>query len=241
MKTFLFFLLMITAAEAQVYPKWFLFPDRIPCPSAAIKISRAPSLYRDTAIAVTFRAACDLAARYAHMTINGGQAFWTTEAGVHSMGSQYTEQYDIAHGEYLKTVLAVVESFVDKQKTIVMAGDSAGCAVPEELRAVVPVSSVPQPKWVEELPVHQSYHYGVGTSEEYYYESSSWERAENNAVMSVARSRHTTVMSLQKSTAVETQDVFNEEMNVELKNVRIVGRWRDVKKKVFYVLARMAK
>ena len=56
--------------------------------------------------------------------------------------------------------------------------------------------------------------------------------------MSLARTGHSTVQSLQKKNVIESQDVFNEDVDVTLQNVEIVARWRDVKKKVFYVMAK---
>ena len=50
---------------------------------------------------------------------------------------------------------------------------------------------------------------------------------------------HSTVQSMQKKNTIESQDVFNVDVDVELQNVEIVARWRDVKKKVFYVLAKV--
>jgi hypothetical protein len=56
--------------------------------------------------------------------------------------------------------------------------------------------------------------------------------------MSLVRTAHSTVQSMQKKNMIESQDVFNEDVDVELQNVEIVARWRDITKKVFYVLAK---
>ena len=157
------------------------------------------------------------------------------------MGASYTEEYDSSLIDFYQSTLKVIIAFVDKQKTIVLAGDSSTCALTELLKEIVHIETIKQPEWVETIPSNPSYYFGVGSSEEYYYESSSWQRAEQNAFMSLARTSHSSVVSMQKKSAVESQDLFNEDINVELRNIEIVARWRDINKKIFYVLARTKK
>lgn len=239
MKKILFFVIFICTAHAQQYPRWFLFQDQVKCSQKIVSVMRAPTFYRDSAIALAFRSGCDILAKYTNVRVRGGQAFWTTEAGVHSMGAEYSASYDSSLNDFYQSTLKVIDSFVDKQKTIVLVGDSSSCILDDELLQQVSVSTIEQPGWVERLPDNVGYLYGVGSSEEYYYESSSWERAEQNAFMSLARSTRSTVISMQKKTTNESQDVFNEDIDVELNNVEIVARWRDMKKKVFYVLGKI--
>lgn len=238
MKFAALFILFTITAGAQQYPRWFLEQNQVSCRSKIVSVMRAPSLYRDSAVALAFRTGCELLAKYTAVTIRGGQAFWTTEAGVHSMGEQYEEEFDTTISDRYQSSLKVMDTFVDKQKTIVLAGDSSVCRLNDDIKAIVSISTIPQPVWVEKLPINPLYHFGVGTSEEYFYESSSWQRAEHNALMSLARSTRTTVVSMQKKSAFESQEVFNEELDVQLQHVEIVARWRDSKKKIFYVLAR---
>jgi hypothetical protein len=238
MRTLLLLLLITGIAVAQEYPRWFLSQDQVQCQRKIVSVMRAPSLHRDSAVALAFRVSCDLLAKYTKVSVKGGQAFWTTEAGVSSMGASYTEEYDSSLNDIYQSTLKVLDTFIDKQKTIVLAGDSSSCAMNDLLRERVSVGKIKQPEWVEKLPDDKRYYYGVGSSEEYFYESSSWQRAEHNAFMSLARTGHSTVQSLQKKNVIESQDVFNEDVDVTLQNVEIVARWRDVKKKVFYVMAK---
>ncbi len=239
MKEILFLVLFMVTAHAQQYPRWFLFPDRVKCPLKIVTVMRAPTLYRDSAVALAFRTGCDMLAKYTSVRVRGGQAFWTTEAGVHSMGSQYSASYDSSLNDLYQSTLKVLDAFVDHQKTIVLVGDSSLCLLDEGLTQPISVSAIQQPDWVERLPDDARNLYGVGSSEEYYYESSSWERAEQNTFMSLARTTRSTVISMQKKTTNESQDVFNEDIDVELHNVEIVARWRDIEKKIFYVLGKV--
>ncbi len=230
--------LLFGTVKAQEYPYWFLYQDQVNCSKKIVTIMNAPTFYRDSAIGFAFRMGCGLLAKYTNVKISGGQAFWTTEAGVHSMGSHYVEEYDSSLTYYYQEKLKVLDYFIDKQKLIVLSGDSSRCLLRDEVKEKISIVTVKQPKWVEELPNDNGYFYGVGSSEEYYYETSSWDRAEHNAFMSLARTARSTVKSMQKKNMIESQDVFNEDVDVELQNIEIAARWHDVKKKVFYVLAK---
>ncbi len=238
MRTLTLLLLLAGIAGAQEYPRWFLFQDQVQCKRKIVSVMRPPSLHRDSAVALAFRVGCDLLAKYTNVSVKGGQAFWTTEAGVSSMGASYTEVYDSSLNDLYQSTLKVLDTFIDKQKTIVLAGDSSSCTLNDQLKERFSVGKIKQPEWVEKLPDDTRCYYGVGSSEEYFYEPSSWQRAEHNAFMSLARTARSTVQSLQKKSVTESQDLFNEDVDVTLQNVEIIARWRDVKKKVFYVLAR---
>ncbi len=232
-------LLLFGTTHAQVYPNWFLNQEQVGCKTKIVSVISPPTFYQDSAINFAFRKSCNLLAKYTDVKVIGGQAFWTTEAGVHSMGAHYEEEYDSSLAERFQEKLTVIDFFVDKQKLIVLAGDTSLCMIDEKVKETISVANLQQPKWVEEPPNDNRFFYGVGTSEEYYYEPSSWERAEHNAFMALARTARSTVQSMQKKNVAESQDVFNEDVDVELRNIEITARWRDVKKKVFYVLAKV--
>ncbi|MEW5799589.1 MAG: LPP20 family lipoprotein [Bacteroidota bacterium] len=243
MNRFYFFIASIVASHllfGQDYPRWFLFPRDVGCARSITIITQPPTFYRDSAISHGFRLGCDLLARYTMMQISGGQTFWATEAGIHSMGARYEQWYDTALTDVYQSTLKVIDSYIDKQKTLVLVGDKQ-CAVDDKARTMIRLDKIVQPRWVEQLPEDQQYIYAVGFSEEFYYEISSWQTAEKNAYMSLARSMHVKMQSMQKRDAIEAQDIRNEEINVTLMNVEILERWKDTKKKAFYTLARMKK
>ncbi len=239
-KLLFFFFVFFISSHAQQYPKWFLFPAKVKCSPHITIITSPPTYYRDSAIVQGFKLGCDLLARYTGMKISGGQTFWATEAGISSMGAKYELSYDTLLTEKYLSSLRVLQSFIDKQKTLVLVGDSI-CTAGADIADLISLSSIEQPRWVEELPVEQGYQFGVGFSEEFFYEISSWQVAEKNSYMALARSIQVKMQSLQKQDAAESQDIRNEEVNVNLQNVEIVARWKDMKKKIFYVLARMKK
>lgn len=230
-------LTMVHGASAQEYPRWFLFPGETGCRGAITVIAPAPTYYRDSAVAAAFRIGCDMAARYRSLHIVGGQAFWMTEAGAHSMGASFEQRYDTALTERNLTAMKVIATDIDKNRTLVLAGEGE-CGLDSLAGARLSMARVRQPKWVEEGMNDGRYQYGVGFSQEFFYDASSWQTAEKNAVMALARSVRTSVKSMQKRDAFEAQDVQDEQIDVTLRNITIVARWKDVKKKVYYVLAR---
>ncbi len=237
---FIISLIAVQLLMAQDYPRWFLFPRDVHCVNSITIITQPPTYYRDSAISHGFRLGCDLLARYTMMQISGGQTFWATEAGIHSMGARYEQNYDTALTDFYQSSLKVIDSYIDKQKTVVLVGD-ANCTIDENTRVMIRLDKIKQPRWVEQLPEDHQYAYAVGFSEEFYYEISSWQTAEKNAYMALARSMHVKMQSMQKKDAIEAQDIRNEEINVTLTNVEILERWKDTKKKAFYTLARMKK
>ncbi|MFA6468601.1 MAG: LPP20 family lipoprotein [Bacteroidota bacterium] len=241
MKFIVLLISLCSAALAQEYPRWFLQQDKLPCRPNAVMVMQAPSLQKEYAVELAFRSGCELAAKYTAVRVNGGQTFWTTEAGVHSMGAHYSEVFDSSLIEQYQSTLKIIDTFIDRNKLIVLVGDSVSCALDDAMRSFVRIEDVPQPSWVETLPSAEGFYFAVGTSEEYYTEVSSWQRAEQNAVLALARTTHTKVVSVQKKSAVESQDLFNEEVDVQLKSVEISERWRDAQKKIFYILARTKK
>lgn len=238
--TVLFLLLLCGQVLAQQYPRWFLFPAEVRCPQSVSVITQPPTFYKDSAIAEGFRLGCEMLARHMMMQISGGQAFWATEAGIHSMGAEYKVLYDTSLTDAYRRVLKVLASYIDKKKTLVLVGDSS-CSADERVLRMIAIQSIPQPAWVEQLPDDAQFTYAVGFSEEFYYETSSWQRAERNGYLALARSIQVKMKAMQKRDAIEAQDIRNEEIDVVLSNIEVVERWRDVKKKIFYVLMRMKK
>lgn len=235
----IFFILTLASATVypQQYPHWFLYQSEVSCKPTIVSIVGASTFYRDSAIAQGFRTGCDLLAKYSNVEIAGGQGFIATESGTFAMGADYAERYDSSLSQHFAASLKVLDTYTDKQKTIVLAGDPS-CSLLPSFTEKIAVENITQPQWVEELPKSREYNFGVGLSQEYFTEISSWQTAERNAFLSLARSMQIKLQGLQKRNQFEHSDVRNEDLDVRLQNVEIVARWRDTKRKIFYVLAR---
>jgi hypothetical protein len=241
MKSFLLlFFSAVSFSLSQEYPRWFLFQGEVHSQWNAVAMTPGSTYQRDSAVAFGFRKGCEILARYAQLQISGGQAFWDTEAGTFSMGSNYVETFDTSLVDRYITASKVLDAYSDKMKTFVLVGDSSS-ELNEEVTGNVSMKNIKEPTWTETLPENRNFFYGVGLSQEYFYEQSSWMAAEKNAYMAIARTIRIKVQALQKEDAREGQDVRNEDVNALLQNVEIVARWRDIKRKIFYVLARVKK
>lgn len=232
--------LLSHSSYSQSYPKWFLYPEQISCKNAITVIIRPSTIYSESAIANGFLLGCDLLAKYSSSTVSGGQAFWSTENGVYAMGSNYEEIYDTTLAVQFSEKLRVINTYSDDTKLTVLVGDSS-CTYDESLFELISIRSIPEPKWVETLPSSSGFVFGVGIAQDYLYEVSSWAAAEKNAYMSLARTDKVKLKSLLKQDQIEHQDLRNEEINVQLESVKILARWKDAKRKIFFVLARMKK
>ncbi|MFA6540823.1 MAG: LPP20 family lipoprotein [Bacteroidota bacterium] len=237
---FLILFLFQVPAFSQQYPRWFLYQGEVNCRPNAAAIVGASTFYRDSAVAGGFRSACTLQAKYFQMAVTGGQAFWGTEGGTFAIGSEYAERYDSSLVDLFLSRFHVLASFGDKQQMIVLAGDRE-CELSDEMRESVSLNTIQQPSWIESLPEQEGYIYGAGMSQEYFYEQSSWQSAEKNSYMSIARSIGIRVKGMQKQDSAEHQDVRDEELNAVMHQVEVIARWRDTADKVFYVLSRAKK
>jgi hypothetical protein len=225
------------ALFGQSYPRWFLYPDEVRCPHVAVGYAQSFH-YKDSAVVRAFRFACDVSAINRRSTIVGSNAFWATEGGTVQMSSEFEESFDEQAASEALGRYVVLDKYLTPQMTIVLAGDSS-CLGAGFRREILSISQDQKPEWITQLPVERGYEYAVGLAERYYYETSSWNIAEQHARLSLARQKHTKLESLQKSTVVTGEALQRETVSATLEGVEIVARWSDPRDGVLYVLSRM--
>jgi len=221
---------------SQSYPRWFLNPLCLRCDDVFVGMARR-SYYPDSSAAQAIQNGYMAYARQKEITVAGGQAFWSTESGVYSMGSDFVFKFDSTAVHTASTLLYPADTLFTPSLTAVLLVPK-GCAVPELQKEHLEIKSTRAPTWIEKLPSQEGYLYSVGTSEEWYYELSSWQTAEKNALISLAKSVYMTIKGLQKLDR-QRQVVTNAEFAVQLFNVQVVGRWKDMNKRITFVLVRM--
>ena len=214
------------------YPLWFLNQGELKCSSCAVGYAAA-SIYPDSAFKVAYQNALMNYSLSQNVSISGGQAFWSTETGTAWMGNDFTESGDSVEPAALRTM----DKYEGKGFVLVLAG-AADFKLEDGFRGVISAGEVPPPVWTEKLPTGAEYLYAVGVAPEYFYEVSSWLEAEKSARRNVARSQFVRMKELQKYTRGDDQEMRTEELSLTLRNAQIVARWRDIKKKIFYVLTR---
>ncbi len=237
MRLFIILLIASTGCFAQTYPRWFLDPVDLNCGLTACGYAQN-YFQKSSSDSAAFLNACESLTREHYVKIEGGEAYWATEAGVYWMGNDITEKIDSA---YLRETILHgkrLAEFSSESIAIALVSDD-DCAIPDSLTAEEECPRE-QPAWVESLPHGDGYTYAIGVAPQYFYESSSWQAAERRARFNLARSFGVKVESLQKLDRSSGQDVRNEEVSAELRDVEVVHRWRDVAKGLYYILARMS-
>lgn len=238
-KSILIFSLLISISSAQQYPRWFLFQGKISCPSVSVGIVKT-GYYQESTKKSAVLHACELAAIYQHAVVSGEQAFWATEGGTFALDAHYDIVYDTSLAEQYTEQFSVLDYFSDSHRTFVLAGDSS-CSIASEFFEKVSLKSIPKPQWVERTPSLPAKVFVVGFSEEYEYEASSWIAAQNAAFKELARSIRSSQKSVVRSDEYEQHDIRREEIDVPIHDVCVEARWRDTKKKIYYVLLSMKK
>lgn len=229
-------LIAASACFGQTYPRWFLDPGALSCRPASAGFS--VSYYHEkSSDSVAFIDACTNLSRDHYFEITGGEAYWTTEAGVAWMGNDFRERMDTSYFHDIVSHAKRLDSCVCGQMTIFLIGP-IGCDISDSMRALVKCPSV-EPSWVQDIPQNSRYYYAEGFSPKYFYESSSWETAESNALFNLARSIKLSMEALQKMNGESGQEIMNEDFTVTLKNVQVVRRWIDSRHGLCYVLVRM--
>lgn len=229
---------LVAECWAQNYPRWFINQLEVDCAKTAVGLA-LPSFFPDSSVARALRNGYENYVRQSATQITGGQTFWSTEAGTYWMGSTFEEQFDATAVSRHAASLTPLDTLMSGNLVAVLLAQS-NCRLEDSLRQVRALKSLFAPTWIEELPQDRNFYYTMGVAPGYFYEMSSWNEAEQIARLNLARSVYVDIKALQKMGA-QVQEVRNEEVAVVLQNIQVVSRWRDVEKKVFYVLMRMKK
>ncbi len=241
MKTYIIVALLMfnTAITAQVYPSWFLMKPDVSC-KLFVGIVKT-GFYNDSSYAVAFQKACENAVKYAQLKIFFDQVF--ISAVDKKYWADFTKQieYDTSLIPYYLQSFSVIDSFQTKDITIVLAGDENCFFADNYIKNI----SYNKPVWLNEIPKDNNYLYAIGLSPEYYYETSSWEAAENSALLELAKQKFLLINSeqfIEKGTFTDwIIDIQNETLLATLNNIEVIERWYDRKESTYHVLIRALK
>jgi len=235
--------LLSTASFAQEYPRWFLDQGDLPCGGAAVGITATP-YYPDSTGGQGLLLAAENAVRYRALTIGGRMAYITTEAGTCVVASTVMESFDTSLVEGVTKSMKLRSSFSTGGLMLVLASSSR-CDVPEQFLRIVRVDRSDLPSWVTTLPPDDDMSYAVGISESFYYEQSSWNEAEKNARLELARMSHSHLRGVGYLQRYDSgisigSDIREEDLGTTvLHGVRVLRRWRNPSMRLFYVLLGM--
>lgn len=229
-------LLANVACFAQAYPRWFLDPGDLQCGLTACGYARN-YFHKKSSDSVAFVDGCQNITRDRYAKIEGGEAYWATEAGVYWMGNDLKEAIDSSFLRQSVSTCKKLAAYSDNEMTIVLVSES-DCSLSPSMREIVKCPR-DRPDWVDSFPQQSGFIYDEGVAPEYFYESSSWQSAERKARFNLARDLKSTVSALEKLNNSSGQAISNEDISAELRNIQVVRRWRDVRDGLYYVLVRM--
>jgi hypothetical protein len=224
--------------QAQCYPDWFLNPTLIHCTQSTSGIAEK-SYLSDSAISYAISNGIQQQNINNGIEVQAETAFWGTEAGKYCLWKDYEEtpcNKTIENGNYQNKTKKV---FTNENLVFVLLVDTM-CNLPEASVQTIDVKTTRAPQWVEHIPESSTYWYAVGIAPKYYYETSSWSQAEQEARKNLAFSKGVSIKDVTKvSGSGESKQILD--VNVELKNIEVVARWRSIKSDLFYCLLRCPK
>ncbi len=224
--------------QAQHYPDWFLNPTLIHCPHSVSGIAEK-SYLSDSAISYAISNGLRQQNINNSIDVQAETSYWGTEAGKYCLWRKYEETPSnkiIDNQDFQKNTKKI---FKNENLVFVLLVDSM-CEVSESDARSIDVRRLVTPQWVEHIPESSIYWYAVGIAPKYYYETSSWSQAEQEARKYLAFSKGIFIRDVTKVSGWgESKQVL--EVNVELKNIEVIARWRDIKNDLFYCLLRCPK
>lgn len=219
--------------EVRSYPIWFLEQGKLG-KGYAVGYSRAYAR-RDTAVAEALRDAAWRMVRSQMVYVEAEQGFTEDALGKHFQGERYRVLVDTGLVEATAGRLKPLDVAEVGNMLIVLAGTGPP---PAGYDARVPMPSAPP--WTTKPPEEPGWVYAVGVAQRYFYLRSSWEYAERDAYLELARTVGLKVWDLRKSReGWSPEGVQMTESRAVLRGAEVVARWEDAKRGAFYVLVRM--
>jgi hypothetical protein len=198
--------------------------------------------YPDSSGGLAFRTAAENALRSEEITIEGTKVYGATTDGIAALSTTVVEMVDSSRLETLTKLLKLRSLQEVGGMTLALVSPDE-CALPPPL---VQLMRMPKeaPAWVSLLPQDARKVYALGMSEPSYYEFSAWLEAERHARLELAKSVRSTergVAELEtESSGEEAYSSLNDEkIEVTLRGIRVIGRWRDSRTNLYAVLVSM--
>ena len=224
--------------QAQHYPDWFLNPTLIHCTYSISGIAEK-SYLSDSAISYAKNNGLLQQNLNNGIIVHAAASYWGTEAGKYCIWRTYEETPYTTVTNNQDFQRQTRKIFINENLVFVLLVDTVCEASGSNVQSL-DVNKVSTPQWIESIPESSDYWYAVGIAPKYYYETSSWSQAEQEARKYLAFSKGISIRDVTKvSGSGESKQVL--EVEVELKNIEVVARWRNIKHDLFYCLLRCPK
>lgn len=229
---FLFCYINFGYGQSNKYPKWFSHQGQLEAESAIVGFSHV-SFYPDSAAYRTIKDAHKRYALYRHCSVSGSAASIYSDYGSRSLGGQFFVTFDSTLALLAEERLIPSDTLHSASFTAVLLLDKQE-ALTNDWKLCADFSQ--KPSWIEKPPVNDNVFYAIGVSDKNYYEFTSWIKAEQNALLELAKIKKTDVKVYTKNSSYY-QTIYDESYSGNLQQVKILARWIDPKNDIFYVLA----
>ncbi len=216
------------------YPAWFLYPPLDDHQIFATGICQ-PCLYNDSSVALAKTDACWKIVNMSGVRIKSQSGISGPTPRIAHMGQNISFETDSSHYEPIADQDTVIEKYYSGNMLIILVGPKkfADSSINYLVRDYG--------QWWTDIPNDNEYFYALGSTPKYYYESSSWDIALNNALIELTRQISLQVKSLVKYDGQTVEKSFIEEGDVVLKDWRIIARHYSPDNQTYHVLIRMPK
>ncbi|MBN2016625.1 MAG: LPP20 family lipoprotein [Candidatus Cloacimonetes bacterium] len=211
------------------YPQWFITPH-----NAVIGYGPIYFTEESSAKAATQKAT-DNYIKFSHCLVLGTQTYIQSVKGLDLVYDSLFIHIEASPAEegFLEKQFAHADTFATDNMIIVIHSNTSLSGMKDIIQ--FPDECV----WVTTPPQDKEFLYAVGSCNSIYSEHKAWESAENNAILNLAR-------KISLNNAVETlvndeilMSKFDENVNVELRDIEVVERWKDPRTNSYCVLIRM--
>ncbi len=214
--------------KVTTYPHWFIHPEDTVVGYSPVYFTTESSVKEGTKNAI------DNYLKFNYCVVMGIQTYIQTPSGLDLVYDSLFIHVNEAPNDdtFLDKKFAHADTFATYNMIIVGYSNNPIENEKTELFA----EKVP---WIESPPQDNNFHYAIGSTSKIFSEYKAWEQAENNAIMNLARQ-----IAMEDAIEVlinkdQMMSKFNEEVNVELRNIQIIERWKDPHTNTYYVLIRM--
>lgn len=226
--------------KSQHYKVWFLDSNFENCGITAIGYSKRSFMGDTAALSYALLNACQNFIRNNSMRVIGQLYYWSTEIGTALMETNISFWYDTSYVEKCKKETKVIDTMISENIVAVLISDT-DCLDVKNFKETKQINQFSKPNWLEKIPSDDNFIYAVGVSPEYYNEISSWLTSENEAIKSLAFQYYSQINALIKKEDQTGEIIKSEKTEVNLRDLRVIARWRDKEQKIFYTLIRMPK
>lgn len=227
--------LFLPGNAAAQYPAWFLYPGIYDCGNCLTGFSEVPFSRDSLFYHSIFRNGAENYMLLNHSRITIKRESISSDAGNFLASDDFS--YEITDSSLFPVIsdYTLADTFHIGNEAIGIFFRS-GCAGPGINERQLPAH---EPAWVKTLPSAPGYIYSSGASPGFVYERSSWINALLRAIVNMALSMQSEVESTLLSDKSGTSVIFTEEnVEIQLRGVRVEERYFDMDKNIFHVLIR---